>query len=238
VAVLERGQPLAVRRLVSFAEAVLSGRAQVEGVAGRRVEPASLEEALAEGGFVPVTVDPDAHAIGRLRPAVVVDGRMLKGARDGDRPAEALLVALGPGYTAGRDADAVVETQRGPELGRVVWSGMAQPDTAVPAAVLGFAYTRVVRAPRAGTFRAGAPIGALVAEGEAVGAVDGERVLARIGGLLRGLLADGVAVEVGTKIGDIDPRGRSVDPALVSDKARAVAAGVLEAVTIGLARRR
>jgi xanthine dehydrogenase accessory factor len=238
VAVLERAEPLAVRRLVSFAEAVLSGRVEVEGVEGRRTAPASLEEALAAGAFVPVTVDPNGDAIERVRPAAVVDARMLKAAPDGGRPGEILLVALGPGVTAGREVDAVVETQRGPELGRVLWSGTAQADTAVPSAVLGFAYTRVLRAPQPGTFQAAAAIGALVAEGDRVGTVDGEPVVARIGGLVRGLLADGVTVALGTKLGDIDPRGASVDPRMVSDKARAVAAGVLEAVTIGLARKR
>jgi xanthine dehydrogenase accessory factor len=236
--VLERAEPLAVRRLVSFADAVVSGRAEVEGVEGRRTDPAALQEALADGSFVPVTVDPEGETIARVRPAAVVDGRMLKAATDGGRRAEILLIALGPGFAAGRDVDAVVETQRGPDLGRVLWSGTACADTAVPAPVLGFAYTRVLRAPRPGTFRAAAAIGALVAEGTLVGTVDGDPVVARIGGLLRGLLADGVAVAQGTKLGDVDPRGAAVDPHRVSDKARAVAAGVLEAVTVGLARKR
>ena len=238
MAVLERPEPLAVRRLVSFAEAVLSGRVEVEGVEGRRADRATLEQALAEGGYVPVAVDPEAAMIDGLRPAAVVDGRMLKTAPDGGRRADFLLVALGPGITAGQEVDAVIETQRGPDLGRVLWSGTAQADTAVPAAINGFAYTRVLRAPRSGTFRATAAIGALVADGEPVGSIDGQPVAARIAGLVRGLLADGLTVERGTKLGDIDPRGGAVDPRRISDKARAVAAGVLEAVTVGLARKR
>jgi xanthine dehydrogenase accessory factor len=125
---------------------------------------------------------------------------------------------------------AVVETQRGPALGRVIWDGPAQADTSVPSPVLGVTQARVLRAARAGRFRAARRIGDLVAQGDTVGHVDGEEVIAGVDGLLRGLVGDGVPVDQGVKLGDIDPRGRAVDAARISDKARAVAAGVLEAV--------
>jgi xanthine dehydrogenase accessory factor len=129
----------------------------------------------------------------------------------------------------------VVETQRGPDLGRVLWSGSATPDTALPAAVLGFTTKRVLRAPAAGTYHERLGIGAIVIPGDVVADVDGAPVTTPIAGLLRGAIRDGVAVAAGAKVGDVDPRGPAVDPALVSDKARAVAAGVLEAI---LMRRR
>jgi xanthine dehydrogenase accessory factor len=146
-----------------------------------------------------------------------------------------LVVGLGPGFTAGLDVHAVVETQRGPDLGRVLWSGTAEPDSASPASVLGHTEARVLRAPRAGVFHAQARIGDVVTPRQAVGLVDAVPVTATIAGMLRGLLADGVAVANGTKLGDIDPRA-SVDPARISDKARAVAAGVLEAVLVAARR--
>jgi xanthine dehydrogenase accessory factor len=147
-----------------------------------------------------------------------------------------VVVGLGPGFEAGRDVDAVVETQRGPSLGRVLWAGSAAADTRVPAAVEGHTEARVLRSPRPGTFRGHVSLAALVAAGDVVGDVEGAPVRAAIAGLLRGLLADGVEVGEGIKVGDVDPRGAAVDAAAISDKARAVAAGVLEAVCEGLRR--
>jgi xanthine dehydrogenase accessory factor len=234
VAVLECLRPLAVRRRVAFADAVTCGAAEVEGVAGRRVAPEGLALALEERRFVPVVVDPHGACLALLAPRVVVDGRMAKrnlGTRRSDAP---VVIGLGPGFVAGEDVSAVVETQRGPELGRVLWSGAALADTAVPTPVLGAGEERVLRAPRAGVFRGATRIGELVAAGARLGDVDGTPVLARIGGLVRGLVADGVPVSEGIKLGDVDPRGAAVDPGRISDKGAAVAAGVLEAVLLAL----
>jgi xanthine dehydrogenase accessory factor len=143
-----------------------------------------------------------------------------------------LHVGVGPGFAAGVDVDAVVETQRGPDLGRVHWSGAAEPDTRTPSPVLGHTDARVLRAPAAGTFAARVDIGAVVAACDVVGDVGGVPVVTAIGGLVRGLLRSGVTVAMGTKIGDVDPRGAGVDPARLSDKARSVAGGVLEAVLV------
>lgn len=232
VAVLEVKAPLAVRRKVAFAEAVFSAAATVEGVEGRRVAAAGVASALQERVFVPVVVDPAAECVRALRPAVLVDGRMAKRSLGTRREDASLVIGLGPGFTAGVDAHAVVETHRGPALGRVIWSGAAQADTAVPAEVEGVAEARVLRAPRSGVFQGSVRIGDVVAAGANVGRVDGEPVCTRIGGLVRGLLADGVEVDAGVKVGDVDPRGAAVDAARISDKGRAVAAGVLEAVLV------
>ena len=234
IVVLELERPVAVRRKVCFAEAVVAGRAEVEGVPGRRVDPDQVSSAVEDGGFVPVVVDPDGSSLAVLRPDVVIDGRMAKrnlGTRIGDAR---VVIGLGPGFVAGTDVHAVVETQRGPELGRVRWTGAAETDTMVPAAVQGYAERRVLRAPRSGVFRGEKRIGDVVMPAARLGTVDGEPVMAGIPGLLRGLVADGVAVERGVKIGDIDPRGPLIDAARISDKGRAVAAGVLEAVLIRL----
>jgi len=233
VVVLERAEPLAVRRPVSFAEAIFSGEASVEGVRGRRVR---LEDLAPGDGYVPVAVDPEGTAIGRLRPAVLVDARMLKRDEGALLSQARLVIGLGPGFVAGRDVHAVIETQRGPDLGRVLWAGAAEPDSARPAAVLGYSEKRVLRAPRAGRFHAQARIGDIVVPRQAVGDVDGELVEATIPGLLRGLVASGIEVAAGIKLGDIDPRGPAVSPDRISDKARAVAAGVLEAILVARSR--
>jgi xanthine dehydrogenase accessory factor len=233
VAVLERELPLAVRRLVSFAEAVFAGEADVEGVAGRRVQVAGLEEALAARAFVPVVVDPRGESLTRSRAGVIVDGRMAKRNLGTSREQAPLVIGLGPGFVAGMDVHAVVETQRGPSLGRVWWSGQATADTGEPAAVGGETARRVLRAPRDGVFRGRMRIGEPVGPGRLVGEVGNEPVYAEIAGMLRGLLADGVPIGRGEKVGDIEPRGAAIDPSRISDKARTVAAGVLEAALIG-----
>jgi xanthine dehydrogenase accessory factor len=229
VVVLERTQPLAVRRRVAFSEAVLVGEIVVEGVRARRVPAAELDT-LAD--VVLVAVDPEGSAVARLRPAVVVDARMLKRNDGTTRAHAALVIGLGPGFVAGEDVHAVIETQRGTDLGRVLWEGPAEPDSTHPAAVLGYTEKRVVRAPAAGAFRSQAAIGDIVIPGQVLGAIGSTPVTATIAGLVRGLIADGVEVPAGVKIGDIDPRGPGVDPSRISDKARAVAAGVLEAVLV------
>jgi xanthine dehydrogenase accessory factor len=233
VVVAERAHPLAVRRLVAFAEAVRLGRCTVEGVDAVCVGLAEARD-LALRGPVAVVVEEDGARLATLAPAVVVDARMRKA--PAERLTDALHVGLGPGFKAGEDVDAVIETQRGPELGRVIWSGLAQVDTAVPAEVLGVTIDRVLRAPRSGKFHSTLAIGDLVEAGQEVGRVGGEVVQTKIAGLLRGLVANGVRLAAGEKLGDVDPRGPRIDPALVSEKARAVAAGVLEAVCSGLAR--
>jgi xanthine dehydrogenase accessory factor len=231
VVVLELPQPLAVRRRVCFGEAVRSGEIAIEHVRGRRCDAAEAA-GVRPRTFIPVLVDAEGLCLAQLQPQVLVDGRMAKrnlGTRRGDA---ALVIGLGPGFQAGRDVHAAVETQRGPDLGRVLWSGCAEEDSGLPAPVLGMGAERVLRAPRAGVFRASCRIGAVVTRGSPVGDVDGVPVIASIGGLVRGLLADGVDVEAHTKIGDVDPRGDAVDPGRLSDKARAVGSGVLEAILV------
>jgi xanthine dehydrogenase accessory factor len=140
-----------------------------------------------------------------------------------------LVIGLGPGFRAPEDVHAVIETNRGHNLGRVIYDGGAEPDTGVPAAVEGYAKERVLRAPADGVFRARAAIGQTVSRGEILGLAGGAEVRASIAGLLRGLVADGTEVRRGQKIGDVDPRGAAIDVSTVSDKGRAVAGGVLEA---------
>jgi xanthine dehydrogenase accessory factor len=230
VAVLETAEPLAVRRRVSFAEAVVAGRATVEDVEGRRIEPADVVAALDRGAFVPVLVDAEAECRTLLGPGVLVDARMAKRNLGTERSQAPLVIGLGPGFVAGEDVHAVVETQRGPDLGRVIWTGSAERDSATPSPVLGWSAERVFRAPRSGRFRGACAIGDVVAAGDRVGEVDGAPVVSAIGGIVRGLLADGVFIEAGVKVGDVDPRGPAVSTDRVSDKGRAVAAGVLEAI--------
>jgi xanthine dehydrogenase accessory factor len=233
VVVLERAEPFALRRLVCFAEAVLSGRTTVDGVPAVRVDPAGLAAFLASRErAVPVCVDPEGASLAVLRPDVLVDGRMAK-RNLGTTPRDArLVIGLGPGFRAPRDVHAVVETQRGPELGQVRWEGEAEADTGRPAEVQGHTHARVLRAPASGRFRGLRAIGDLVRAGETVAEIGGQAVASAIDGMVRGLLADGVTIGQDVKVGDVDPRGRAVDPARISEKGRAIAAGTLEAILL------
>jgi xanthine dehydrogenase accessory factor len=230
VVVLELPRPLAVRRTVSFAEAVYAGEVWVEELHGVCVDGVEQAVQALGAGTVPVLVDPEGSSRSALRPAAIVDGRMRKRPPEGAGEPPVPLVGLGPGFTAGVDCLAVVETKRGAHLGRVIWQGSAESDTRIPEPTGGFAEERVLRAPSAGEVLGLRAIGSRVQEGEAVARVDGVEVRAKFAGVLRGLMQDGVQVEAGAKLGDVDPRG---DPALchlISDKALAVGGGVLEAL--------
>jgi xanthine dehydrogenase accessory factor len=187
-----------------------------------------VNEAISDKA-IPVLVDPEGACIGVLGPQVLVDGRMRKAPPEIRRGRAPLFIGLGPGFTAGVDCDAVVETKRGPHLGRVLWRGTAEEDTRVPEPIRGFAAERVLRAPAAGNVIGRVTLGSTVRKGQAVADVGGVPVTAPFDGVLRGLLHDGLGVEAGMKIGDIDPRGDPALCALISDKALAVGGGVVEA---------
>jgi xanthine dehydrogenase accessory factor len=230
VLVTETAQPTVIRRAVAFASAVYDGTSIVDGVTARLVTDDDGVSDAWEVGEVPVMVDPEAAAVRRLCPEAVVDAIMAKrnlGTEMADAP---VVVALGPGFTAGRDCHAVVETNRGHDLGRVILEGSAEPNTGVPGTVGGESARRVLRAPRSGVFRSARTIGDRVEEGETVARVDGDFVRARVSGVVRGLLQDGLAVYEGMKVGDVDPRGQVDHCFTISDKALAVAGGVVEAI--------
>ena len=230
VLVSELPQPLVVRRLVSFAEAVYSGAVQIEECTGRLV--ADLADAVnyLNANQIPVLVDPQARCLPAFRPDVLVDGRMTKQAPELKLDAAPLVIGLGPGFTAGLNCHAVVETLRGHYLGRVYWQGTAIQDTGQPDAIANHQADRVVKAPTAGLFRARVQIGEYVEKGQVIAVVGGQEVHTTFSGRLRGLLHDGLQVPRGMKIGDVDPRDDLVSVHLVSDKALAVGGGVMEAL--------
>jgi len=225
---LER--PTAIRRTAAFSEAVVHGSAVVEGVAARRAEGPAQALELLERGVVPVLADPEGACIPILKPDAVVDAILAKrnlGTRITDAP---VVVGVGPGFTAGRDCHAVVETMRGHYLGRVLYEGSAQPNTGVPGLIGGFAGERVLRAPADGVFRQLLDIGVQVKAGDTAAEVAGVPMICTLDGVLRGILPEGTPVRKGMKAGDIDPRCKAEHCYCASDKALAVGGGVLEAV--------
>lgn len=230
VLILERKHPLVVRRTVSFAQAVIDGSTELEGVKAVCVSGLADVRDCWEKGTLPVLVDPEMKVLEEIRADVLVDATLAKrdtGIRKGMAP---ITIALGPGFTAGVHADVVIETNRGHDLGRLIFEGEAEPDTGIPAPVKGFGRERVLRAPCDGTVTHVLDIGDIAKKDEIVCSVDGQPVKAAFDGIIRGLIMEGSRVPSGLKIGDIDPRPIREHCFTISDKARALGGSVLEAV--------
>ena len=222
--------PTAIRRTVCFSQAIVHGETTVEDVTARRTESPESALAVLKEGIIPVLADPEGSCIPVLRPDAVVDAILAKrnlGTKITDAPA---VIGVGPGFTAGVDCHAVVETMRGHYLGRVIHAGSAIPNTGIPGLIGGFAGERVLRAPADGVFHQLLEIGAQVKIGDVAATVNGEPMVCTLDGVLRGILADGTPVHKGMKSGDIDPRCEVKHCYCASDKALAVGGGVLEAV--------
>ena len=229
VVICETAVPTSIRRTVCFSEAVRLGEMMVEGVTARRAVPEEVPALLA-AGIIPVLVDPEGDCIPGLRPDAVVDAILAKRNLGTSMDMAPIVVAAGPGFTAGVDCHAAVETMRGHYLGRVIYEGSPLPNTNIPGLIGGYAGERVLRAPADGVFAGAKKIGDRVEAGDVAGYVAGKPMVCTIGGTLRGLLADGVPVTKGMKSGDVDPRCEEAHCRCASDKALAVGGGVLEAI--------
>jgi xanthine dehydrogenase accessory factor len=233
VVITELPKPLAVRRLASFSEAIYAGEVLIEGITAKKVaeidDPLRILQLLSKGR-IPVLIDPEGKSVQSVHPSVIVDARMLKAAPEALKHTAKLYIGLGPGFIGGANCHAAIETQRGPWLGRVLWDGPTEPDSGMPEAIADKQTDRVLLAPTDGSIKAVKTIGELVRQGEEVAKVNDKAVIAPFNGVLRGLIHPEVEIHKGMKIGDLDPRN---DPQLcnhISDKALAIAGGVLEAI--------
>ena len=239
IAILELGKPLSVRRSVCFSEAVYEGSQTVEGVTARLVSADQFQVTL-EAGEIPVLIDPNANILHNQfltspRNTFVVDARLLKHEPDVLGEDVPLHIGLGPGFHAGENCHAVIETRRSHTLGRVLWSGEAQSDSGQPEGDP----RRVLRAPDSGHLLPVAAIGDRVKEGQLIGEIQNaagakSKLISPFDGVLRGLIHPRVEITEGMKIGDVDIRNDPSMCKLVSDKALSVGGGVLEAVMIKL----
>lgn len=245
--VLEAEHPAAIRRQVALSEAVYAGSARVEDVEAVRMDVDLAEkknrkelleqemERIWKKDGVPVLVDPAGVSIAALRPAVVVDAILAKKNLGTTKEMAPLVIALGPGFTAGEDVDVVIETKRGHNLGRVIRSGSAVPNTGIPGIIGGYGKERVMHAQAEGILRNAASIGDIVEARAVIAEIETENgtvpVEASLSGLLRGLIRDGYPVTKGFKIADIDPRKEELQNCFtISDKARCIAGSVLEVI--------
>ncbi len=223
--------PTTVRRTVAFSRAVYEGEAVVEGICAVRCGTKGEAEAALKEGKIPVFMDERAEIRKELKPEVLVDGIIAKrnlGTKLTDAP---FVIGVGPGFTAGKDCHAVIETKRGHFLGRVIREGGAIPNTGVPGNIGGYTTERIIRAAADGIFEPVVQIGDTVEKGQIVARSGGADILAQMPGIVRGMLQAGVSVVSGMKCGDIDARSEREHCYTISDKARAIGGGVLEAVS-------
>lgn len=230
VVMTETARPTTVRCTVAFSRAVYEGAATVEGVPARLCQTEEGVQAALMAHEIAVLIDETASCREWLRPNALVDAIIAKknlGTTKKDAP---VVVGLGPGFTAGEDCHAVIETKRGHNLGRVLYQGQAVANTGIPGNIEGYTTERILRSPKEGVFAPVVRIGDLVQQGDCVATVNGAPVIAGISGVVRGLLPLGTPVKRGMKSGDIDPRGMVEYCYTISDKSRAIGGGVLEAI--------
>ena len=230
LAMTDLAKPTSIRRTVCFSEAILHGTCTVEDITAERAETKADADQIWARGHIPVFTDDEGTDLSLLRPDAVVDARLAKVNLDTSITDAPIVVAVGPGFTAGQDCHAVVETQRGHYLGRAIYTGAAAPNTGVPGNIGGYTVERIIRAPKAGIFHPLRTIGDQVKANEIVAYVDDMPVTCLIGGTLRGILPEGIRVHEGMKSGDGDPRCQPDHCRCASDKALSVGGGVLEAL--------
>jgi xanthine dehydrogenase accessory factor len=226
----EIDKPLAVRRMVSFSEALHEGSWSVEGVEATTIRSLDQVDAVWREKRIPIIIDPPAASKAIFKPDVLLDAILAKrnvGTTIEDAP---LVIAYGPGFCAGKDAHCVIETNRGHDLGRLILRGEAAADTGNPGEIQGHTTLRVLRSPADGTFESDQQIGILVEKEQLIGRVAGQPVRASLNGIIRGLIRSGTPVSLRLKIGDVDPRGNPSYCNTISEKARAIAGSALEAI--------
>ncbi len=230
ILILETDKPMVIRRTVSFAQAVFDGHCIVEGVKAIKVNNIKNAYDIWNEDHIPVMIDPDCAMTNELDAAVLVDAILAKKNLGTHKGMADITIGVGPGFFAGEDVDIVIETCRGHDLGRLIFTGSAQPNTGIPGEILGYGKERVLRAPCEGIIKTLYEIGDTVKKGQILAYVNEEPVRAALDGVLRGMITNDFAVTKGFKIGDVDPRGIKEYCFTISDKARAVGGGVLEGI--------
>lgn len=231
--VLEISQPTAIRRCVSFSEAVYDGTTTVEGITAELIDTPQSREITWEDGKVPILIDPTAASINTVKPFAVVDAILAKKNCGTTMDMAPITIGLGPGFYAGKDVHAAIETARGHQLGKIIYDGSALNATGIPGNIGGFTKERVLYAPLDGKIKVLKGIGDQVEKGETVARIGSMEILAQIPGFVRGMTRDGTKVRKGAKIGDIDPRlSERPNCFTISDKARSISGSVLEALLV------
>lgn len=230
VIMLEKKEPLVIRRTVAFADAIFHGEAVVEGTKAFLCKNIADVERVLCLGDIPVIVDEKCEIINKIKVDVVVDATLAKRNIGTHKEMAPIVIGVGPGFVAGEDVDAVVETNRGHYLGKLILEGKAQENTGKPGNIMGYTIERVINAPATGRIHHTKKIGDIVKKDEVIATIEDVPVKSKLDGALRGLIREGTYVKEGLKIADTDPRGYIEYCYEISEKARAIAGGVLEAI--------
>ncbi|NVF12309.1 EF2563 family selenium-dependent molybdenum hydroxylase system protein [Anaerococcus sp. AGMB00486] len=232
VLVLEMEKPLCIRRYVSCAQAIFDGEIQIEDFIAKKVTNIDEIKECWKDGKVPVYIDPKAEIIKKLKPMALVDGTLAKKNIGTNKQMADITIALGPGYEAGIDVDVVIETNRGHDLGRLIFEGNAQKNTGIPGNINGYTTERILRSPDDGEIEVIKDIGSIVKKGEVLACVNDKEVRSELDGMVRGMIGNKSKVTKDLKIGDVDPRVNKRNTKTISDKARLIGGGTLEAILI------
>lgn len=230
VVMTEIDKPTTVRRTVAFSQAIFDNEVEIEGIKGIKVRNINEIYDEIKKNNIPIIIDEKADIIKELKPEAIVDSIIAKknlGTSIKDAP---IVIGVGPGFEAKVDCHLVVETKRGHYLGKVIDHGTAIPNTGVPGNIGGYTKERIIRASADGKIKPAVSIGDFVTKGQVVAHINGVEVLAEIDGIVRGMLQEGIEVFKGMKSGDIDPRCEKDHCFTISDKARSIGGGVLEAI--------
>jgi len=228
--VIEKPEPTAIRRTVSFASAIYQDNIEIEGVKAMKINsPRELKLSWSKNK-VPVTTTDQTALLTSFQPDIIIDGRMLKESTDQTIDEASLVIGIGPGFKINQNCNLAVETNRGHHLGRVIYEGSTAKNTGSPGNVNGYTDERVIHAPEAGIFQSDYQIGQKIKSGAIIGKINNKPLKAEIDGVIRGLLKPGIKITAGTKLADIDPRSKKDYCYYISDKALAIAGGVLEAI--------
>lgn len=232
VLILEKEKPLCIRRHVSCASAMFEGEIKIEDLVIKKVFDLDGIKKAFQNDIIPIISDEDGTYIKSLKPLAVVDAILAKKNLGTNRDMAPITIGLGPGFNAGDDVDVVIETNRGHDLGRLIFEGKPEANTGKPGNIEGFTSERLLRAPDDGEIKVLKDIGQVVKKGEVVATVNGKEIKAGLDGMIRGMIGNGSIVFDGLKIGDVDPRIVKENAVTISDKARAVGGGTLEAILI------
>lgn len=232
VLILEKERPLCIRRYVSCAQAMFDDETEIEDLKVRKVRNLEEIESAWDEDIIPIIADENGEYIKKLKPLAVVDGILAKKNMGTTKDMAKVTIALGPGFVAGKDVDVVIETNRGHDLGRLIFEGEPEKNTGIPGSIEGYTSERILRAPKDGNIKVLKDIGEVVKKGEVLAMVDGKEVVSGLDGMVRGMIGDGTFVTSGLKIGDVDPRVNKQNAVTISDKARAIGGGTLEAILI------
>lgn len=231
ILILEIEKPSAIRRAVCYGEAVYENEMIIENIKSKKINSLEEIEKLFEERVIPVFIDPTGESIKKLKPTIVIDGILAKRNLGTNKEMASITVALGPGFIAGKDVDIVVETERGHNLGRLIFEGTAAENTGIPGNIAGYTKERVIHSHYDGIIKNVKEIGDIVSTGEVIARISDREVHATIDGVLRGIIRDGFKVTENFKIADIDPRiNEQKNCFTISDKARSIGGGVLESV--------